>query len=253
MAASSAPLNVGTSRKYRKSLLYLMIFLLIFLISTVIVMLYPNSVTSLIKEPVNTLKIWCLSYGALVLCGYNLLSRMESDLDASSASKRSSGSSTFLNHASVTVVSSIKYGLLLFFSSIAFHIVAVLYGAPFTETVTETAMFGVLLTTLVTLPTLCVLGTNLECYSRLIGSRRPHPGIETCLAYIVVFSLLGAWLGAFPIPLDWDRPWQKWPVSCSIGALSGHTLGLTASVIHSGGGLGDSSETFFGRSKSKNY
>ncbi len=21
-------------------------------------------------------------------------------------------------------------------------------------------------------------------------------------------SVIGAWLGAFPIPLDWDRPWQ---------------------------------------------
>ena len=21
-------------------------------------------------------------------------------------------------------------------------------------------------------------------------------------------ALVGAWLGAFPIPLDWDRPWQ---------------------------------------------
>lgn len=24
----------------------------------------------------------------------------------------------------------------------------------------------------------------------------------------IIFTLLGAWLGAFPIPLDWDRPWQ---------------------------------------------
>ena len=24
----------------------------------------------------------------------------------------------------------------------------------------------------------------------------------------IVFTLIGAWLGAFPIPLDWDRPWQ---------------------------------------------
>jgi len=23
-----------------------------------------------------------------------------------------------------------------------------------------------------------------------------------------VSAVLGAWLGAFPIPLDWDRPWQ---------------------------------------------
>ena len=24
----------------------------------------------------------------------------------------------------------------------------------------------------------------------------------------IICTLLGAWLGAFPIPLDWDRPWQ---------------------------------------------
>nr|XP_054758774.1 phosphatidylinositol-glycan biosynthesis class F protein-like [Lytechinus pictus] len=252
MAASSAPLNSGTSRRYRKSLLYLMIFLLVFLLSTIVLMVHPNPSTNLIKGPVNTLKIWCTSYGVLELCGYSLLCGMESDFDASSASKRSRASSTIINNVSAKVVSSIKYGLLIFFSSIAFHIIAVLYGAPFTETVTETATFGVLLTTIVTIPTLCVLGTNAECYSRLIGSRRPHAGVETCLAYIVFFSLLGAWLGAFPIPLDWDRPWQKWPVSCCIGALSGHTLGLVASVIHSARGL-EESETFFSRGKSKNF
>ena len=26
---------------------------------------------------------------------------------------------------------------------------------------------------------------------------------------------LGAWCGAMVIPLDWDRPWQKWPVPCA--------------------------------------
>lgn len=31
---------------------------------------------------------------------------------------------------------------------------------------------------------------------------------DTCLQITVAFTLIGAWLGAFPIPLDWDRPWQ---------------------------------------------
>lgn len=38
-------------------------------------------------------------------------------------------------------------------------------------------------------------------------------------------SLAGAWMGAIPIPLDWDRPWQRWPVSCVAGASAGFAAG----------------------------
>lgn len=31
---------------------------------------------------------------------------------------------------------------------------------------------------------------------------------DTCLQITVACTLIGAWAGAFPIPLDWDRPWQ---------------------------------------------
>nr|XP_040582594.1 uncharacterized protein LOC121131098 [Lepeophtheirus salmonis] len=34
-------------------------------------------------------------------------------------------------------------------------------------------------------------------------------------------ALFGAWIGAFPIPLDWDRDWQDWPIPCCIGASVG--------------------------------
>jgi len=33
-------------------------------------------------------------------------------------------------------------------------------------------------------------------------------GIETMVFSSCLCSVAGAWLGAFPIPLDWDRPWQ---------------------------------------------
>ena len=32
--------------------------------------------------------------------------------------------------------------------------------------------------------------------------------LDCCLYYNTLLSLVGAWLGAFPIPLDWDRDWQ---------------------------------------------
>jgi phosphatidylinositol glycan class F len=52
-----------------------------------------------------------------------------------------------------------------------------------------------------------------------------------------VGTLLGAWLGAVPIPLDWDREWQvlhplfqaypkKWPITIVVGAYFGHALSL---------------------------
>lgn len=31
---------------------------------------------------------------------------------------------------------------------------------------------------------------------------------DTCLQITVACTLVGGWVGAFPIPLDWDRPWQ---------------------------------------------
>jgi hypothetical protein len=37
---------------------------------------------------------------------------------------------------------------------------------------------------------------------------RPALETETIVFIPTISTLAGAWLGAFPIPLDWDRPWQ---------------------------------------------
>lgn len=36
---------------------------------------------------------------------------------------------------------------------------------------------------------------------------------------------MGAWIGAIPIPLDWDREWQKWPVTILTGLYCGAVVG----------------------------
>ena len=38
-------------------------------------------------------------------------------------------------------------------------------------------------------------------------------------------ALLGCWMGAVPIPLDWDRDWQRWPITIVAGAYGGYVLG----------------------------
>lgn len=40
--------------------------------------------------------------------------------------------------------------------------------------------------------------------------------------------LLGSWMGALVIPLDWDQPWQPWPISSTYGCLAG---GLAGSIV----------------------
>ena len=44
---------------------------------------------------------------------------------------------------------------------------------------------------------------------------------------------MGAWAGAVPIPLDWDREWQKWPVTIVAGMYAGAVVGkvLGAHVV----------------------
>ena len=37
---------------------------------------------------------------------------------------------------------------------------------------------------------------------------RLNTAVERALVFPVLGSFLGCWAGAFPIPLDWDRPWQ---------------------------------------------
>jgi phosphatidylinositol glycan class F len=38
-------------------------------------------------------------------------------------------------------------------------------------------------------------------------------------------ACVGSWIGAIPIPLDWDREWQKWPVTIVVGLYIGAVVG----------------------------
>lgn len=44
-------------------------------------------------------------------------------------------------------------------------------------------------------------------------------------------AVLGAWLGAWPMPLDWGRIWQEWPICVTYGAIPGYLVGMAASLV----------------------
>lgn len=45
-------------------------------------------------------------------------------------------------------------------------------------------------------------------------------------------GLVGCWLGVIPIPLDWDRDWQDWPITLIIGSYGGAFLGGLLSYFY---------------------
>nr|BAE21363.1 unnamed protein product [Mus musculus] len=139
------------------------------------------------------------------------------------SSKRSS-----LSHK---VTRALKCCVCFLMSCFLLHIIFVLYGAPLIELVLETFLFAVVLSTFTTVPCLCLLGPNLKAWLRVFSRNGVTSIWENSLQITTNSSFTGAWLGAFPIPLDWERPWQVWPISCTLGATFGYVAGLVISPL----------------------
>ncbi|KAM9187738.1 phosphatidylinositol-glycan biosynthesis class F protein isoform 3-T3 [Dugong dugon] len=92
-------------------------------------------------------------------------------------------------------------------SCFCFHVIFVLYGAPLIELVLETFLFAVILSTFTTVPCLCLLGPNIKAWLRVFSRNGVASIWENSLQITTISSFIGSWLGAFPIPLDWERPW----------------------------------------------
>ncbi|XP_027041144.1 phosphatidylinositol-glycan biosynthesis class F protein-like [Pocillopora damicornis] len=131
----------------------------------------------------------------------------------------------------LSIVQVLKLILFVFGSAAIFHVIAVLFGASITEQTEETFCWALLMSHLVVLPACSLLGAHLELFPRIFFSSWSDGTPEAYFQCSIIFTLLGAWLGAFPIPLDWDRPWQVWPIPCVIGALVGYIIGLAISTL----------------------
>ncbi|XP_077988950.1 GPI ethanolamine phosphate transferase, stabilizing subunit-like [Glandiceps talaboti] len=184
--------------------------------------------THLISSPMWTLKLFSILFGMVQLLYYRLLSKTIYHQMKTFKITRRSDWQNFCKKLKYTMKYIFIYGV----SVIGFHIIAVLYGAAAVESVEETFMLSVVLATLTVLPCLGILHLNGEEWFHLFLSNRPLSESETCLWQTTVATLAGAWFGAFPVPLDWDRPWQEWPISCVIGATVGYCTLLFLSSVY---------------------
>ncbi|KAL6725076.1 hypothetical protein Aduo_019894 [Ancylostoma duodenale] len=113
---------------------------------------------------------------------------------------------------------------------VLYYIVAVLLGAPLLSELYATCLLSFWLTLLTGLPLIIIYRGESHLREFLFEGR--YRGSTELLAHRAIFgALIGAWLGAFVIPLDWDRWWQRYPFPNFVGASCGWALGLCLAEI----------------------
>ncbi|GBN78123.1 Phosphatidylinositol-glycan biosynthesis class F protein, partial [Araneus ventricosus] len=121
---------------------------------------------------------------------------------------------------------SFSKGLTALTVSIAlFHVFSILFGAPVFELYPDTLYFSVLMTLLTTYPLMWYFFfcDSLPAVLKILSDSKFDNLTESYFHSMILWTVFGAWIGAFPIPLDWDRPWQTWPITCCIGASLGNS------------------------------
>ncbi|XP_066148643.1 phosphatidylinositol-glycan biosynthesis class F protein [Euwallacea fornicatus] len=113
----------------------------------------------------------------------------------------------------------------------AFYAIAILFGAPFFTKQEETFTFALTMGVLTVLPSSLHLGPDKSPSILLSLSSLNITNSQRPFVIVAQLTCLGAWLGAVVIPLDWNKPYQVWPIPCILGALAGCFLGNFSLLI----------------------
>ncbi|KAK8154464.1 GPI biosynthesis protein family Pig-F-domain-containing protein [Phyllosticta citrichinensis] len=100
-------------------------------------------------------------------------------------------------------------------------VLLVLFGAPATSHLLHTALAAAHIAYLASVPLIHACGVDGAKWRALASLTVPADEVFGA----AVGAVVGAWAGAVPIPLDWDREWQKWPVTIVCGAYAGYAVG----------------------------
>ncbi|KAJ5526529.1 Glycosylphosphatidylinositol anchor biosynthesis protein 11 [Penicillium frequentans] len=101
----------------------------------------------------------------------------------------------------------------------------VMFGAPLTTHNYETVLCAAHMALLSASQLAYVHGVDGSVWKEVWGIARPADTVWGS----ALGTGLGAWFGAVPIPLDWDRPWQAFPITILVGAYIGYALGTLLS------------------------
>ncbi|CAE6452585.1 unnamed protein product, partial [Rhizoctonia solani] len=118
----------------------------------------------------------------------------------------------------------------------------VLFGAPINSHLIPTAFLAILLSILTVWTPAYTFGVPSLTSQTLKAEERRQKWIglfvefsarspvDRAILFPAVGAILGCWLGVSPMPLDWDRPWQAWPLTSAYMAVIGHLVGSGVSL-----------------------
>lgn len=106
-------------------------------------------------------------------------------------------------------------------SMIIVYFVVVTFGARLIDDLYENLLYSLLISCLCFMPAFVLIPhrSPIELVDRLVFKNQPQTRLEENLIAIGKAAIVGGWSGALVIPLDWDRWWQQWPISCTFGSL----------------------------------
>ncbi|XP_057997557.1 PIGF/3-ketodihydrosphingosine reductase fusion protein-like [Hevea brasiliensis] len=116
---------------------------------------------------------------------------------------------------------------------------AIVLGAPVSiEYLPKTINWSLLMSSCMFVPAASVFGSSWSHWQRIFAYTKPNESLEYMICIPAHGAVIGAWLGAWPMPLDWERPWQEWPVCVTYGAMIGYLLAMVVSLgfvlVHGG-------------------
>jgi hypothetical protein len=119
----------------------------------------------------------------------------------------------------------------LFLGVAFFYIIAVIFGAPIMQLMLQTVTWGVVQSIFVIVPLASARSFDISVWQRVYALNDSRTSFELCSSWGGIGSIIGAWLGACLIPLDWDEPWQKWPITLIHGGTFGFVIGHTCAYF----------------------
>ena len=126
----------------------------------------------------------------------------------------------------------VTFPLAIVASTFVIYVVIVLLGAPLISKVSETFHLACLISACTSFPLIMACQRDWDMWLRIVFVMKNRlNAFEWDLFFCSIFPLVGALLGSAFIPLDWDRPWQQWPITPSVGAIFGFLVGHVFSLI----------------------
>ena len=110
-------------------------------------------------------------------------------------------------------------------------VLALVLGAPLypTSLLSHTLALAVHVSLLAVMPLFYTHGVSAAAWKDISAAWLPFD--EAGVWGATVGTLVGGWIGAIPIALDWDREWQKWPCTVLWGAVLGWFIGKSLTNV----------------------